>query len=170
MDAVDLHCPSCRRAVVVDSVARIPAHASHSTRCPYPSCSAVIATVVHWAQASTLLFTLPEIARLSRRRLVTQAPAFVVVEALLVLTIAYGAYVLHHLAAMPDAATVVQRLARTGIALGACSLMIPAIYLVPLLLARFVRRVVEHRRTLERLARASTTNGLRLKADPQAYR
>ena len=165
-----LACPSCRRIIVaeVGPWTRRRKAGAEAARCPYPACAEALAAVVG-TTGEAVLCSLPEVARRWRRAIVHVLPCLFLAEAILSVAVGCGAYAIHHLTTLPHASSVVTQLARIGIALGGCGLAIPALVLVPAILVGFVRRILDRRRTLDRLAR-TTSDVVRLRPGVRAYR
>jgi hypothetical protein len=176
VDVPELSCPACRRLVYVAEL-EPKASGVRAARCPYPACaSIVVAMAMAMAMAmqgettSSALCTIGDLARLSRRRLFGELPAFLFAETILAAAMLCGGYAAHHILSGPPPSTTIQHLGRAGVVLGASALAMPASLLAAVLVGCLIARIRSRRHMLVRLSAAETSEGLRLIPTGHAYR
>jgi hypothetical protein len=164
----ELQCPTCRRVVRVHSYERIGPLA-RSTFCPYPSCASVIVTLLTWRDAGPhVLYTLPELTSVLRRKQIADIPLTLFVLAVLGTGLLGGGYAGNHVLDAPTAATHAEWLNQAGIVVGASALIVPSLVFALYVIVSTFRRLRRDRATITRLAIGKA--GFRLVSSDTAYR
>lgn len=164
----ELECPTCQRPVRVHSYERIGPLA-RSTFCPYPSCAAVIVTLLTWRDAApNALHTLAELASVLRRKQIADFPLTLVVLLVLGTGLFGGGYAGHHVLDAPKAESHAEWLNQAAIAVGAAALTVPSLVFAVYVIVATIGRLRRDRATLTRLAIGKA--GFRLVSAETTYR